>query len=40
MRRKYDGLPAAPSVEQAIIQAQRLLLTTQTTEPRRHRVWS
>jgi hypothetical protein len=41
MQRNYDGLPAAPSVEQAIIQAQLLILKARERDgrsQRRHRV--
>ncbi|HEX2220719.1 MAG TPA: hypothetical protein VHG35_18115 [Gemmatimonadales bacterium] len=41
MRRNYDGLPAAPSVEQSIIQAQLLILKTrERTSDRGNRVRS
>jgi hypothetical protein len=33
MQRIYDGLPAAPSVEQAIIRAQLLILKSSEREP-------
>jgi hypothetical protein len=39
MQRNYDGLPAAPSVEQAIIRAQLLILKgREAGTPGRNRV--
>jgi hypothetical protein len=34
MRQNYDGLPAAPSLEQAIVQAQLLLLKAHERQSR------